>query len=202
VLLHRRQHRGFTPEAIANIRQRYENTDEPQDSIASDFGIHRKTLNRLAKDQGWTLRKERAPRDLPTDLRLAVDAEQAVLSEVERTAEVPPLAMAERLERAVAKELAAVELMRARLGPEPASFADAERTARTLERLTEALSKARRLRLPESAATESTLVADMPADIDEFRHALALRIEAFVRSRSDDGLSGAGGPSERNTAEQ
>ena len=202
MLLHRRQHRGFTPEAIANIRQRYENTDEPQDSIASDFGIHRKTLNRLAKDQGWTLRKERAPRDLPTDLRLAVDAEQAVLSEVERTAEVPPLAMAERLERAVAKELAAVELMRARLGPEPASFADAERTARTLERLTEALSKARRLRLPESAATESTLVADMPADIDEFRHALALRIEAFVRSRSDDGLSGAGGPSERNTAEQ
>jgi hypothetical protein len=68
----------FTPAAIANMRQRYEDSDEPQSSIAADFATHRQTLNKLAKKHGWTLRKHRAPRDLPPDMVLLAEAEQAV----------------------------------------------------------------------------------------------------------------------------
>ncbi|MEA2876056.1 MAG: hypothetical protein QOF14_1252, partial [Hyphomicrobiales bacterium] len=74
----RRPHRGFTREAIANIGHRYQNTDEPQSSIAADYGVHRKTIETLAKAEGWVMRKDRAPRDLPPDLRLDIEAEQAV----------------------------------------------------------------------------------------------------------------------------
>ena len=187
----RRQDRGFTPQAIADIRHRYEETDEPQGMIAADFGVHRKTIDTLAKKQRWTLRRNRGPRDLPPDLRLATEAENAVRSEVEAASKGEPLTVADRLERALEKELAAVETMRAMLGSEPSTPADAERTTRTLERLTEALFKVRRLRLPDANTTDPRALLDMPQDIDEFRHALARRIEAFVRSRNGGTISDA-----------
>ncbi len=219
---YRRQHRGFTPEAIANARRRYEDTDEPQHSIAEDFGVHRKTLDRLAKEQGWRLRKDRARRALPPDLRLLMEAERAVRAEAEASVgqsphpagvagHPPPQrgprdanvagcpsgegnapSIADRLERAVEKELAAVEIMRATLGPQPQPPADAERTARTLERLTDTLFKVRRLRVPEAHMTGSDDYDDMPGDIDEFRQTLARRIEAFVRNRTDGAVPPAG----------
>ena len=71
---HRRPSRSYTPEALADIRHRYEDTDEPQWSIAADYGIHRRTLSKLAHDQGWKLRTERPPRDVPPDLRALIDA--------------------------------------------------------------------------------------------------------------------------------
>ena len=102
-------------------------------------------------------------------------------------------AIANRLEAAVEKELAAVEAMRAALGAEPSEPANAERTARTLERLTETLSKVRRLRISADApAADMTLTIDTPRDIDEFRHALAIRIETFARSWPRRGVSQTG----------
>lgn len=71
----RRPTRGFTPEAIAHTKHRYEDTDEPQDCIAADLGVHAKTLDRLAKREG-KLRKDRAPRDLPEALRLEMAARE------------------------------------------------------------------------------------------------------------------------------
>jgi hypothetical protein len=200
---YRRQSRGFTPAAIENARRRYEETDEPQDSIAADFGVHRKTLDRLAKNQGWRLRKDRARRDLPPDLRLLTEAERAVRAEVEGEAGASAPAspsIADRLERAVERELAAVEIMRATLGPEPQPPADAERTARTLERLTDTLFKVRRLRLPEAQTAGQYDDTDMPRDIDEFRRKLARRIEAFVRSRTDGAVPPAGGASDASSS--
>jgi hypothetical protein len=186
----RRPIRGFTSEAIEHARRRYEETDETQDSIAADFGVSRKTLDRLAKNEGWALRKDRPPRDLPSELRLYDAAEQALLGEA--GADAPSrTALADRLERAVEKELATVELMRANLGPIAGRSIEAERTARTLERLTETLSKVRRLREPGTPMTGSNDF-DTPTDIDEFRRALAQRIENFVRSRTDAAVSPAG----------
>ena len=78
---YRRRNCGFTPAAIENIRLRYENADEPLESIAADFDASSRTLTRLAKSQGWTLRKARPPRDLPPDLILLAEAEQAVRAE-------------------------------------------------------------------------------------------------------------------------
>jgi len=183
---------NFSPEALAHIRYCVEETNEPKRSIALDLGMSTKTLDRLCKREGIRMRRDCALRDLPSDMKLQLEAEKAVGAEAEAAADAPLAAIAERLENAVEKELAAVERMRATLRPEPSSPADAERTARTLERLTETLSKVRRLRLPEAAGKDAAAAYDMPKDIDEFRHSLARRIEAFVRSRADTGVSEPG----------
>lgn len=211
---YRRLSRGFTSEAIENARRRYEDTDEPQACIAADFGVHRKTLDRLAKHEGWKLRKDRPPRDLPRHVQIADQSEQAVRarieghavegSQVEEGAGATPPApssstMAERLERAVEQELRAVELMRALGGPHPPTSADAERIARTLASLTDTLYRVRRLRAPDTLAMGSDDFDDLPRDIDEFRLALARRIEAFVRSRHGGAVSAGG---EASSADQ
>jgi hypothetical protein len=174
-------------------------------SIAADFGVHRRTLDKLLKHWGWKLRKYRPPRDLPPALRLHVEADRAIESEMEADlgqTKLPPketggrsaaeLSVAERLERAVEKELATVEITRAQLGSLSQRSADAERTARTLQTLTETLFKVRRLRAPEPQFTSCDDYDDMPGDIDEFRRTLALRIETFVRSRTDGFVSEPG----------
>ena len=187
-----RARRGFTPEAIENIRHRYVDTEETQASIAKDFGVHRKTIEHLAQLQGWPPRRDRVARDLPAALKLRIEADRAVIAAVQETDEAAPLTVAERLERAAEKELAALERMRVTLGLEPSSPADAERTVRTIERLTETLFKVRRLRVPDEVANGEVAASDLPRDIDEFRHALAIRIETFVRGRIDGGIPAAG----------
>jgi phage terminase large subunit-like protein len=61
---------GFSPEALEDIRRRYEETDETMTSIALDYGRSRKTIFNLANDQRWKLRKDRPPRGLPPALKL------------------------------------------------------------------------------------------------------------------------------------
>ncbi len=89
-----------------------------------------------------------------------------------------------RLRRAVLNELTAVESLRDRLKNEPQSGAAAERTARTLSRLTDTLQKLQRL---QCAVPVNGPDYDMPADIDEFRNELARRIDEMVASWSDEG---------------
>jgi hypothetical protein len=181
---------------LDNIRRRYEDTDEPLASIAVDAGMLASSLNRKAKKLDWSLRKDRPPRDLPPALEVDIAAAAAVAAEVAATAQAQPAAeavagvsVADRLERAVEKELRKVEIMRATLGAEPQAAADAERTARTLATLTATLFKIRRLRtgdaVPETRAGQGIDEADWPDDLDGFRGALARRIEIFVRSRRE-----------------
>ncbi len=102
------------------------------------------------------------------------------------TDELPSFAdTVERLYRAVLEELTAVEGLRTRLKREPLSAIDAERTARTVSSLTETLQKLQRFQCaaPQSGSYDD----DMPVDIDEFRNALARRIDAFVASRTNAG---------------
>jgi len=56
----RRPIRGYTPEALANAKHRYEDTDELQDSIATDLRISLRKPDKLAKRGGWKLRKRSA----------------------------------------------------------------------------------------------------------------------------------------------
>jgi hypothetical protein len=201
------QYRGYTPELIANCRRRYEETDEPIASIVVDLDIHPSSLYRMMRRWGWKLRKERT-QDVPPARRLLVEAEtamraiakDAVPTEIQiapsvtpeggtdHPAELAPSSVVQRLEQAVEKELRAVEIMRATLGPQPQPPVDGERTARTLAILTETLTKVQRLRQPEPNAAGIYDNYDMLRDIDEFRRALALRIETFVRSRTDGSL--------------
>lgn len=204
----------FTPELMESGRYRYEQTDEFVHLIAQDFGVSRCHFDRLVTRWGWMKRKDRPPRGLPPAQRILKEAKEAVQAEADsalprpddvegggQTNEGPPDpaagqgSLAERLERAVEKELAAVEFMRAQYGPMPQPPTDAERTARTLATLTDTLFKVQRLRLPQMQMTGPDDFDDLPADIDEFRHALARRIETFVRSRTGASLSYGGEPS-------
>lgn len=64
----------YTDALLANGRHRYEHTEESIPDIALDFGIHKTTLQRLAKRERW-VRFKPPPRDLPAAVRLAAQAE-------------------------------------------------------------------------------------------------------------------------------
>jgi hypothetical protein len=104
--------------------------------------------------------------------------------------------IADRLEGEMEAVLAQVERLRAEPWAHPA--ADAQNLTRILERLTEALIKVRRLRSLDGPAGRADDFDSMPKDIDEFRHALARRIEAFVRSRAGGELPAAGKDRDRD----
>jgi hypothetical protein len=75
---YRRSTLSFTPEALADARSRYEDTDETQTSIAASLDIDRSTLARLAGKGGWLLRKNRPPRDLSQADKINMEATEAL----------------------------------------------------------------------------------------------------------------------------
>ncbi|MBX6426721.1 MAG: hypothetical protein IRZ09_12460 [Variibacter sp.] len=200
--------RTYTPEFIENGRYRYEESDEPVASIAADFGVHVSTFYTYMKKWGFRLRCERAPLDLSPAQRALAAARKAPRSTSRAKPDaraarsdgaVPDSALESadtagliaRLHAAVEQELAAVERLRAQLGPAPENPGDAERTARTLATLARTLGEVERLRgavAPPAHPDDD----DMPTDIDEFRRELARRIDAFVASRADEAVRGDG----------
>jgi len=198
--------RDVTPELLAHIQHRYEETDEPVASIAADCEVRERRIYEWIVQHGWRKRRDRPPSDLPPELRLSLDLDRA-LEEAEVGAGLQPdpaadeasatpsaaLSVAQRLERQLEQNLTRVERMREMQWPQ--GPADAERTTRVLERLTQALLKVRQLRNPDTNKADvaaGTDDFDIPGDIDEFRRALARRIEAFVRSRTGASVPGPG----------
>ncbi len=193
----------YTPELLAYARHRFEHTDASLADIAVDLGIHKGTVGDLAKRESW-VRYVPPPRDLAPSVRLLEAAEALGLQpeltgsppadatdgvtlegQVNDEGALPPLAdTVVRLHRAVLEELAALELLRAQIRRQPQSGGEAERTARTISRLTETLQKLQRL---QCNAPENGSDYDMPTDIDEFRNELARRIDEFVSSRAHTG---------------
>ena len=84
-------HRTYTPELLANGRDRYEHTDESIASIAADFGIHHHSLSRLAKRERW-VRHHRPARGLPRPARLLAEAERLEAEVLEETVRSAPAA--------------------------------------------------------------------------------------------------------------
>src|SRR4051812_13802724 len=195
---------GLTPEALEYARQRYENTDDWMSVIAADLHKSRATMYKIARANGWQLRKDRPPQGLPQALKLDIEASYAVDNKApeppdagDRSAspDAPsdPVSMAARLEAALENELRKVESLRGEFGPRGKRSAEAERVARTLATLTETLFKVRRLRQPGGLqATDD----DLPSDPDGFRLALAHRIDVFVRSRTDRSVPATSEPAD------
>jgi hypothetical protein len=187
---------GLSAEALEYARQRYENTDDPMSHIAADVGKSRGTMYKIAKAEGWQLRMNRPPRGLSQALKLDIRANKAVENSASEASQAedrstdpdtPPNGVADRLEAALEKELRQVESLRRQSPSRGKRSAEAERIARTLATLTETLLKVRRLREPGNISGSND--DDLPADADAFRLALAHRIEVFVRSRTDGGVS-------------
>lgn len=192
---------SFTPELLAFARHRYECTDTPYTEIARALRIHRTTINTIAKREGW-VRYAPRPRGLPAAARTAKpEADRTpVRDRTDGEGPLPPLSdTVARLHRAVLDELGVLETMRAQMRGEPQSTGEAERTTRTIARLTETLQKIQRLQpvIPASGPTNE----DMPANADEIRYALANRIDEFVRSRTHAGdAEGSANPAASDVA--
>jgi hypothetical protein len=194
---------AYTPELLAHGRHRFEHTEDSVPDIAVEFGIHKTTLLRLARREGW-VRYAPPPRDVSGATRLLAQVEAlaeahapeaAAESEPPKPADAPAsagvvIADVESALETVRTELATVKRMRERMKHQPQSPLDAERTARTLSSLTQTMHRLQRMRCgtPEVGLHDD----DMPSDIDAFREALAQRIEAFLASRGDEDDAGDG----------
>ncbi len=64
----------YSPELLAALRHRYEQTDQPMNALAADFGIGITTLQTLVRKNGWTQRSKRM-RDCPSALQLLEEAQ-------------------------------------------------------------------------------------------------------------------------------
>jgi transposase-like protein len=169
----------IAPELIEMGRRLYEETDLPVREIARRMGMTRTTLNSRIDEWHWQRRRYSSAPPL-----LSADAVPRVAQALPAE---PPLAFAERLQRVVDGQMAVIERTLAVLGP--ATSAEAERTARVLATISqmvqEIVASVQGQAKPNEANDDP-----VPRNIDEFRIALAGRIEAFVASER----AVAGGP--------
>ena len=208
-----------TPELLANIRHRYEHTDEPLSLMAADLGCCGETVRNIAKREGW-VRFVPPPRDLTPAARLAARA--AALTEQSDAAVSLPPPIAERIgggeENAVPPAqndtvpasaqppqvadtavqlhhelqglLVEVRATRERMKRESYGKHDLREISQVIANLTTTLRTLQPLLCPASqAGTDDDDYDDIPADLDAFRDALARRIETFLASRPDEGVA-------------
>jgi hypothetical protein len=69
----------YSPEFLAALRYRYEQTDQPMTALAADFGIGITTLQNLVRKHGWTQRSRRL-RDCLPSMRLLEEAQALAAS--------------------------------------------------------------------------------------------------------------------------
>jgi hypothetical protein len=99
-----------------------------------------------------------------------------------------PEALAQRIQRVVERQLAAIDRVLGAIGA--SDSAEAERSARTLASLARALKEVMRLTAPEEAR-DADDDDPMPRDLDDFRRELARRLEALAAG-GEDAPSGEG----------
>jgi hypothetical protein len=158
---------------------------------ATHHDRHPEALGQRPSLEGCTPQHQGPPSFEAHSLRsLAPQDDGDALAQADPNSALSPI---DRLEALVVKEIAAEEAVRARLQREPRRRAHAERCARTLSILAQTLRSLQQQRCGRSTDDETIHDDDMPADIDEFRRALARRIDAFVASRADAGDAGESG---------
>ena len=65
---------SVTPELMADVRRRYEQTEEPLATMAADLGCSNETVRNIAKRENWT-RYVPPPRDLTRAAKLRIQVE-------------------------------------------------------------------------------------------------------------------------------
>lgn len=183
----------FTPEAIAQAKHLYEQTLAPVNDIIDMLGVGKPRFYRLVKAEGWKGR--RASAGTFQFARAVVDAAAlpaAASGSASKALAEARVALAARIQNAAEREIEAIERLLAVMAP--ADNAEADRTARTLASVARALREIAALNQPEEVAPPDEADPDpVPSDIDEFREALARRIESFIAARraaNDGGVSG------------
>ena len=208
----------LTPEAWAQVRYKYEHTDEPVDDICLDHGISANTLRDRVRRWRWTRRHEPVPAEGPPPLQpiepllplaptltpggVELSAPAAGLPDGSTCLPTPPAAASEqapadpaeivpRLKGAVARVLPAIDATLGKLAAGPMHPREMERAVRTLTALTRTLRELNELLDQHQPSGGRTNDDDYPEDIDAFRIDLARRIDAFVASQPDDETAAA-----------
>ncbi|QLH70979.1 hypothetical protein [Rhodopseudomonas palustris] len=174
----------FSDEMIAYIRQRYEDSDDTVESIAADVRTDRSTIERLAEQQGWCLRKNRPPRDLPETLQMQLKAAatllQARAAEAgEAVAALPPPAQAVECEAeaSAVTDNASTEMV----APEPAAPAAPEAALSLALRLERAVET--QLRKVENLREDTTLGGHRAVEAERIARTLAALTQTLFKVR-------------------
>jgi hypothetical protein len=202
----------YSPELLAAIRYRYEETDQPMNGLAADFEIGITTLQTLVRKNGWTPRSKRM-RDCPPSMQLLEEAQALVtaLPPHDEAIPTPTLPLAGGGSDGVPADSIVPMPVSATIAPALPHLSSAERLEALVEKEIAAEEAARaelgirpraRNEAERCARTLSVLTQtlhtlkklnpggnstgdydDMPGDIDALREALAHRINAFVEGR-------------------
>jgi hypothetical protein len=205
---------NFTSEYLERLRRRYEeDLSVSVASIAAEAEIGERLVYRLARKHNWRMRSH--PRELPKHVQLA-DAAKALVSQEHAPPPLPPASVVppdagtlspqagrgenalDRLEQLVLNAIAIEEAERASLGPAPRKPSEAMHKARAYRSHLDTLQEIGRERMRQNPqpATADKPEEPIPDDIDEFRLALARRIDAFVAGWTDARHAGEGGESD------
>ncbi|MCK0209031.1 hypothetical protein MWN33_13420 [Starkeya koreensis] len=180
--------RNISPAALVEARRLYEETAVPVESIAVLLGVHKTTIFRHARREGWRSRRLDSPsrplalagRPAPPPASAAVHYPTAAEAGGETA---PRRALIGRLIHRIEAEIAAIERLiglggGAAVTPE-ASPADAERAARTLAVLVRTL---RELAALDKAGPDGD-EDDASRDADAFRRELGDTLERVLAGR-------------------
>lgn len=203
--------RDLSPEAWAQIRADYEQSERPVEDICAEHGISSGTLRDRMRRWRWMRRRPPVPLDGPPPPSPAPQIDAAAASCRTTTAPetaagpaAPPPAtpggaagerfdaqaepddrpIAARLQSAVERVLPAIEATVGTLGTGPMHPREMERAARALTSLTRTLRELKSL-LGQHRPPPPAGGDRPPADPDELRRELARKIDALVATRLD-----------------
>jgi hypothetical protein len=189
-----------SPEAWAQIRHDYENTERPVVEICAEHRTTPNTLRVRARKWGWRMRQPRIPAEGPPALPPPPEPEIAELGprlrgdergESEANGDIEPsphigvtivpaiddnMPIGERLQGAVARVLPAIEANLVRLSAGPVRPREMEMAARTLGSLMRTLRELNGLLAQHKAEAPRR-------STEELRASLARKLEAIVAER-------------------
>jgi hypothetical protein len=168
----------LSPELHEYARRKFETTEEHVCDIALDCGVDESTIRRMALRESW-VRYVAPPRDLPPVTKLLAQVE-----ELEHAGNSNDGTREDNIERFIRIVMAHLDEFEAVRRAGKLIARQHLPTARAISTLTEAFNKLQRLRAAQPGQNHDD-IADMPADLDAFREALAQRIESFLASRTD-----------------
>jgi hypothetical protein len=182
----------LSPEEWAQVRYKYEHTDQPTEDICADHGFSSGTLRDRVRRWGWTRRHPPIAAEGPPPLQpvepappLAPATAVPDAGPAGEAAPADPAEIVPRLQGAVARVLPAIEATVAKLAAGPLPPREMERAARTLTSLTRTLRELNGLLGQQQPGAGRVCTCDMPEDIDAFRIDLARRIDAFVAANTE-----------------
>ncbi|TMI99407.1 MAG: hypothetical protein E6G97_22705 [Alphaproteobacteria bacterium] len=183
--------RPISPEQMAEGRRLYEQTRMPVADIAAMMGIGARTFFTRVRQWGWRRRMSRIP--LTDSPRTPADAAPAPPSPSFDAVATPKttVALAERIERLVERELTAIESVIVRHGLDNEHTEQVERSARVLASLARTLQEVKRLDATDARRKDDNDRG--PDDPDVFFQGLLRRLEEFA-ARDEEPLPGLHGP--------